>query len=339
MAVNDHPDHHADTDNADSADNADNAGSAGNSENADLRDAQEHHATQDTHATRSAHATQDTSENDTRRSPQEIAGVLRERIRVGELKAGDRLPTQAELVEEFGVERGAVRQALHALREDGLLTHVSKGSPPRVAEHRTDPDRSRAARVVLISYLAEAFRAPRVRVDALCFTAETLLWAIGQMCTAVGRGDVRPQSVEVRCLLPGPEVGLPYPVPVDGDAGRAEQLQSRLKQQIKDQTKVMDFYVTSVLGGYGVDAKVTFKPLPFVPSVKQYVLNGTLALQGNYRVSRIPYEELPDVEPFDVLDVSGFNSSLFEFRRDRGGQDAAIVEDIQNCFDALWESS
>ncbi|MFE4669463.1 GntR family transcriptional regulator [Streptomyces sp. NPDC056716] len=339
MAVNDHPDNHDDTDNADSVDSADNAG---NSENADLRDAQEHHATHATHATQDTqvtHATQESSGNDTRRSPQEIADVLRERIRVGELKAGDRLPTQAELVEEFGVERGAIRQALHALREDGLLTHVSKGSPPRVAEHRTDPDRSRAARVVLISYLAEAFRAPRVRVDALCFTAETLLWAIGQMCTAVGRGEVRPQSVEVRCLLPGPEVGLPYPVPVDGDAGRAEQLQRLLRQQIKDQMKVMDLYVTSVLGGYGVDARVTFRPLPFVPSVKQYVLNGTLALQGNYRVSRSPHRDLPDVEPFDVLDVSGFNSSLFEFRRDRGGQDAAIVEDIQNCFDALWESS
>lgn len=64
-----------------------------------------------------------------RLSPQEIADSLRERIRTGELKPGDRLPTQADLAEEFGVERGAVRQALRALQEDGLLTNVSKGSP------------------------------------------------------------------------------------------------------------------------------------------------------------------------------------------------------------------
>lgn len=62
-----------------------------------------------------------------RLSPQEIADTLRERIRTGDLKAGDRLPTQAELAEEFGVERGAVRQALRALQEDGLLSNVSKG--------------------------------------------------------------------------------------------------------------------------------------------------------------------------------------------------------------------
>lgn len=69
-----------------------------------------------------------------RLSPQEIADTLRERIRTGDLKAGDRLPTQAELAEEFGVERGTVRQALRALQEDGLLSNVSKGSPPRIAE-------------------------------------------------------------------------------------------------------------------------------------------------------------------------------------------------------------
>lgn len=71
-----------------------------------------------------------------RLSSQEIADVLRERIRGGDLRAGDRLPTQAELAEEFGVERGTVRQALRALQEDGLLTNVSKGSPPRIAEDR-----------------------------------------------------------------------------------------------------------------------------------------------------------------------------------------------------------
>ena len=68
-----------------------------------------------------------------RLSPQEIADILRERIRNGDLKAGDRLPTQAELADEFGVERGAVRQALRVLQEAGLLTNVSKGSPPRIA--------------------------------------------------------------------------------------------------------------------------------------------------------------------------------------------------------------
>ena len=69
-----------------------------------------------------------------RLSPQEIADILRDRIRAATSRPDDRLPTQAELAEEFGVERGTVRQALRALQEDGLLTNVSKGSPPRIAE-------------------------------------------------------------------------------------------------------------------------------------------------------------------------------------------------------------
>lgn len=79
-----------------------------------------------------------------RLSPQEIADILRDRIRSGELKAGDRLPTQAELADEFGVERGTVRQALRALQEDGLLSNVSKGSPrvsPRWPRPPTSPSR------------------------------------------------------------------------------------------------------------------------------------------------------------------------------------------------------
>ncbi|WP_308299022.1 GntR family transcriptional regulator [Streptomyces sp. GESEQ-35] len=276
--------------------------------------------------------------NGNRSSSAEIADVLRERIQAGDLKAGDRLPTQAELVEEFGVDRGTVRQALRILQSQHLLTNVSKGSPPRVAEVQAEPQRSRAARVVLISYLKEAFRSPEVRIDAISFTAETLMWALGEMCTAVARGEVHPKSVEVRCLLPGPDVVLPYPDPVDRPELRGE-VHRKLKAQIEEQQKVIDFYLSSVMRDRGIETKLAFRSLAFVPSVKQYVLNGTLALQGNYQVARRSYEDLPGEEAFEVFDVSGFKSMLFEFRRDRGGQDAEIVQDTKECFDALWESN
>ena len=43
------------------------------------------------------------------RSHREVADVLRDRIRSGALRPGQRMQTQAELADEFGVERGAVR--------------------------------------------------------------------------------------------------------------------------------------------------------------------------------------------------------------------------------------
>uniref|UniRef100_UPI002D219311 winged helix-turn-helix domain-containing protein n=1 Tax=Streptomyces sp. SA3_actF TaxID=682181 RepID=UPI002D219311 len=74
--------------------------------------------------------------------PAAIAAALRDRIARGVLKAGDRIPTQAELSQEFGVERGRVRQALQALRAEGLLSHSTKGVPPRVAQPGHDGERA-----------------------------------------------------------------------------------------------------------------------------------------------------------------------------------------------------
>ncbi len=50
-----------------------------------------------------------------------MARELRERIEKGPLRPGARLPTEKELAEEFGVSRTVVREAVAALRADGLV--------------------------------------------------------------------------------------------------------------------------------------------------------------------------------------------------------------------------
>jgi GntR family transcriptional regulator len=51
----------------------------------------------------------------------QLAGVLRTRITAGGARPGERLPSEAQLVEEFGVSRITVRQALADLEREGLL--------------------------------------------------------------------------------------------------------------------------------------------------------------------------------------------------------------------------
>jgi GntR family transcriptional regulator len=51
-----------------------------------------------------------------------IAATLREEIRSGQLAPGGAVASEAELSERFQVSRGTVRQALAALRADGLIT-------------------------------------------------------------------------------------------------------------------------------------------------------------------------------------------------------------------------
>lgn len=55
----------------------------------------------------------------------QLETVLREKIRSGELAEGAKLPTENELIEQYGVSRVTVRQALAALVRDGLLERVA----------------------------------------------------------------------------------------------------------------------------------------------------------------------------------------------------------------------
>jgi GntR family transcriptional regulator len=61
-----------------------------------------------------------------------IAASLREQIVAGEIPSGAPLPSEAQLSEQFGVSRGTVRQALAALRGEGLIAG-GRGRPPVVA--------------------------------------------------------------------------------------------------------------------------------------------------------------------------------------------------------------
>lgn len=51
----------------------------------------------------------------------ELTGLLRERIRRGEFPVGARLPSEAQLAAAQGVSRTVVREAIAALRADGLV--------------------------------------------------------------------------------------------------------------------------------------------------------------------------------------------------------------------------
>jgi hypothetical protein len=272
-----------------------------------------------------------------RTSPQEIADVLRERIKSGELRAGERLPTQAELAEEFGVERGAVRQALRSLQEDGLLSNVSKGSPPRIAEQAPARDEPQRTMVGLAPRLSEAFTSPQVRIDAVCLTAETLMLALGEPLRFIHEGRIRPDSVDVRILLPGRDINLAFPVSVeDAGAGESDVVHQRWLDQRNAQGQVLRHNLRSLRSSHGIDVRVTFRALPFTPPVKLYLLNGNEALLSYYLVTR--REEEIESGTLDMYDTLGTESLLFSFEKRAGQRDTAFVEESQKWFDALWET-
>ncbi|MBD0840397.1 MULTISPECIES: winged helix-turn-helix domain-containing protein [unclassified Streptomyces] len=270
-----------------------------------------------------------------RLSPQEIADILRERIRVGDLKAGDRLPTQAELAEEFGVERGTVRQALRALQEDGLLSNVSKGSPPRIAAPGPARGEPKPTMVGLAPRLVEAFSARRVRVDVVCHTAETLMLALGEPLRRIHAGTVRPESIDVRILLPSREITLAFPRLVEAH-GEDDPVHKRWLSMRNAQAQVLRHNLQSFRSTHGIDVHVAYRALPFTPPVKLYLLNGVEALIGYYVLTERAEEwESQTLEMYDAL---GSQSLLFSFVKQAAERDAAFVEESQKWFDALWET-
>lgn len=270
-------------------------------------------------------------------TPQDIAETIRHRIRTGDLRPGDRLPTQAVLAEEFGVERGTVRQALKTLQEDGLLANVSKGSPPRIAAEQPGaaPEgvEPQASMVGLATRLAEAFSRPQVRIDVVSYTAETLMLALGEPVRLIHEGLIRPESISVRILLPSSDIDLAFPRPVDGhdESGRFHQRWLTLRNS---QGQVMRHNLRALRASHGIDVDVTFRALPFTPPVKLYLLNDLEALLAYYTIERSTLEV--GSAAMEAFDAVGLQSPLFSFQKDASPRDAAFVQESQKWFDALW---
>jgi GntR family transcriptional regulator len=67
----------------------------------------------------------------------QIAEGLLDRIESGELKSGDRLPSERELSEKLGVNRMTLRRALRVIEDQGLLVR-RRGSGTYVAEPKIE---------------------------------------------------------------------------------------------------------------------------------------------------------------------------------------------------------
>ena len=83
----------------------------------------------------------------TRRTFEVIGDQIREQVRGGTLKPGDKLPPERTLAEQFGTSRNAVREALRALEHAGLITlqkgahggaYITDGDPEAVAQSIED---------------------------------------------------------------------------------------------------------------------------------------------------------------------------------------------------------
>ncbi|KAA2266201.1 GntR family transcriptional regulator [Solihabitans fulvus] len=99
--------------------------------------------------------------SDDRPPYRQIADILREHIRQGQLPPGEQLPSEAELIEYYGVARMTVREAIRELRGEGLVVAMhGKGvfvrSAPPVRRLASDRFARRHRKEGKAAFLAEA---------------------------------------------------------------------------------------------------------------------------------------------------------------------------------------
>ncbi|MFD3929889.1 winged helix-turn-helix domain-containing protein [Streptomyces sp. NPDC058614] len=277
-------------------------------------------------------------------SHREVADELRSRIRSGQLRAGQRMPTQAKLADEFGVERGAVRQALRILQSERLLVNVSKGSPATVADDLgralTGPEAPpQPTTVALGARITEAFAASHVEIDALCLTSISLTLAMSEPLRQIHAERIKPARIDVRVLLPSGDIPLAFPTPVEATAeGQPPdgRLQRNWLANRNAQGQVLRHNLLALRATHGIEVNVTFRALPFTPPVKLYLLNGSEALFAYYTLTK--REEEIDHVHLEMYDVQGTQSMLFPFVQGAGLRDTTFVEQSHLWFNALWET-
>jgi GntR family transcriptional regulator / MocR family aminotransferase len=119
----------------------------------------------------------------------QLEASLREAVRDGRLRAGERLPSSRELARELGVSRGMVQECYAQLLAEGYLTSRG-GSATRVAdvEERAAPVAPAPARQVQGRPLIADFRSGVP--DLSSFPRADWAWAVRQACAEVASADL-----------------------------------------------------------------------------------------------------------------------------------------------------
>ena len=263
----------------------------------------------------------------------------------GTYALGSQLPAQRALAEEFAVSRDTVQRVLKELVDEGWI-ESRQGSGSRVIENvikqtqriqPATPTPPRAGRSTqLLSIIGDAFNQPQVSLDIFTLTSETLDTQIRVQADRIRAGEISPERIALRMLLPSESMHLPYP-----RAAHAPD-DPRVPERTLSITRRHTMSLRAVLQELQVQALVPevdfqIRHVELTPPFKLYLLNGTEALQGFYEVTerRIPLE---DGTALEVLDVLGLSATLIHYVEDDDPQStgSVFVARSRAWFESVW---
>lgn len=260
----------------------------------------------------------------------QVANALRAAILTKVFKAGDKLPSRAELAKKYEVAPMTVQNALRELRDEGLIVS-RQGSGVFVRERTERP-------VGLRPHIERAFDAEHVTIDFAGFSGETLHGIMQEPLDKIRIGRLTPASIHVRILVPDPSVPWSVPVTVDERAD-SPAFRKRAEEIMRRHTLAIVDNVTE-LGALGLvkDATAEVRVHPTAPLFKLYLINSEEAFFGFYPVR----EHVLSLggEPQAIYDLMGKDAILFQHSTtdDDTSTGSQYVDQARTWFDSMWNT-
>lgn len=275
---------------------------------------------------------------------------LRARIADGRYALDAQLPPQRELADEFVVSRDTVQRVMRELNSEGWIKS-RQGSGSRVVKtpiHLGVPKgQAPRVRAALGTFIARAFAQPVVQLDVFTLTSESLDAHIRLQAERIRLGEVHPERIELRMLLPSESLDLPYPSAKKSSGGAGPQQEpgqsGRLQERLRAITRRHTISLRTALRDLQTEglvpaAQVTIRHVPLTPAFKLYLRPGAEALFGPYELVERPIL-LDDGKEVDARDVLGLGSTLTRHVNDEGDPDSpgsVFMESMQAWFDSCW---
>ncbi|MET7282357.1 GntR family transcriptional regulator [Kribbella sp. NPDC005582] len=269
--------------------------------------------------------------NDPRPPYKQVANTLRAAILTHRYNAGEKLPSQSELANQYGVARMTIQQALRLLRDEGLI--VSRAGSGVYVRDRADQA------VGLRPSIESAFEHSRVTIDFAGLTGETLLGALEEPVDRIRRGRLTPESISIRLLIP--DMSQPMAVPSragrkPGDdpavRGRVAQIAHRSAGQIIE--AIEELSKIGLVQKTSVECRVVNLPMMF----KMYLLNEEEVFFGFYPV--VERDVSIDGKNVPIFDAVGKDTVLFHHSvtDDDRATASQYVDQARMWFDSVWST-
>lgn len=269
--------------------------------------------------------------DDPRPPYQQVAAALRAAILTRKIAPGEKLPSQSELVESYGVSRMTVQQALRILKDEGLT--VSRQGSGIFARARTERP------VGLRPHIEKAFEAEHVMIDFSGYTAETLHGIISEPLDKVRAGRLTPKSIRIRLLLSDMTRPLAIPVLDTNEPDASSAVRQRMADISARHAGAIAEAVEELADlGLVPAAEVATRLHGSAPLFKCYIVNEGDVFFGYYPVVR--HEVRIEGKKRTILDPMGKDAVMFHHADDGDPESAGtqFVAQTRAWFDSIWDT-